>query len=164
MDRGTFMDIVGIHYGDIKKLYASRDIKNDKHFDEDSFNDAFIKCAAHFKNETITYEDAIRYFWVAYTNTCKNTYSNAVELEESHYEDLTTEESDSAKLIYDDVMNAIAERYDEDDMMMYSLYKYHDWTKEELEDQGYDCTDLESRIKDIHKFAKQYCKNKYKSL
>ena len=37
------MDIIGIHYDDIKRTYISRDVNRGKSFDEDSFNEAFVK-------------------------------------------------------------------------------------------------------------------------
>ena len=67
--------------------------------------------------------------------------------------------------IYDNVMEAISKEYSEEDMMLYSLYKYHKWKLQDLIDAGYDCTDIESKVDEIHKFVKNYCKRHYeKSL
>lgn len=64
MKTGTYMDLVSVHYDDFKKTFASRDNNRGRRFDEDSFNDAFIKCANRFGNNVITYDDALRYFWI----------------------------------------------------------------------------------------------------
>jgi hypothetical protein len=55
-------------------------------------------------------------------------------------------------------MTTVSEVFGEDDMMVYSLYKYYGWSENELIDAGYDCKDLNNRIKTIHKFVKSYCK------
>lgn len=163
MKTGTFMDIVSVHYKEIRKSFTSRSF--DKTFDEDSFNDAFIKCALHFGNDTIDYDYAIKYLFTTYKNT-HNSMSyietnETVDIEECDFADEYDEEELDAKEIYDDVMNAIAEEYSENDMKIYSLYKYHKWKLQQLIDSGYNCTDFENKIKEIHKFAKSYCKRKF---
>lgn len=166
MKTGTFMDIIGVHYDDIKRIYSTRDNNNGKKFNEDAFNEAFIKCSIHFKNDLITYEDAIKYYWVAYVNTSKgdNKYLTTIDLCES-YNDVEDEEEDSfSAKFYDDIMNAISKSFSENDMMIYSLYKYHKWSIQELIDAGYDCTNFKIRIKNIHRFVKEYAKKKYKKI
>lgn len=163
MKQGNFMDIISIHYKEIKTLFKSRLRSNDSTFDEDCFNDAFIKCAQRFKNNIITYDDAVKYFWIAYVNTYKGTHSKAsrrfVEsIEESGFDCIDEEDPSCAKYVYDTVMLAIEEAFNTDDMMIYSLYKYHNWSEKELIDAGYDCTNLKIRINTIHKFVKAYCK------
>ena len=160
MDRGTFMDIVGIHYNDIKRLYISRDANKNKRFNEDAFNEAFIKCAKHFGNNIIEKDEAIKYFWVAYTNTSKGDYKYdaIIELQEEYDEDITDEEESFAQKFYKIIMQAIEYSYSEEDMLIYSLYKYHGWKKEELIEAGYNCNNFDVRIKTIHKFVKEYSK------
>ena len=68
------MDIISAHYKDIKKLFVSRISNHGLKFNEDSFNDAFIKCAQHFGNDIIAYDDAIKYFYVAFL--CRVCYYN----------------------------------------------------------------------------------------
>lgn len=167
MKSGTFMDLVSIHYNDIKRLYTSRDVNNNKRFCEDSFNDAFIKCAKRFGNDIITYDDAVKYFYVAYVNThkgsCKTEIDNVFESIDNINEDIPDDEDPEykkyAKYMYDITMAAISEKYGKTDMMVYSLYKYHNWTEKELISAGYNCTNLKEKIKEIHSFVKKYHKN-----
>jgi hypothetical protein len=163
MERGTFMDIVSIHYKDIKNTFICRSVKSKGVFDEDSFNDAFIKCAEHFGESVINFDDAIKYFWVSYVNTKISNYKNSSKY--SQYEELSEDIIDDTdeggtKYFYDRVMDAISEVFGENDMMVYSLYMYHNWSKEELEQDGYICNNLDAKIKLIHKFVKQYTKKK----
>ena len=159
MKTGTYMDLVSVHYDTFKKTFASRDNNRGRKFDEDSFNDAFIKCVNRFGNDIISYDDAIKYFWIAYSNTTKSIkHNNNTELDEDLHDILDDDEPSKADYIYNIVMEAVATAFNEDDMMVYSLYKYHGWTIDELTDAGYDCKNLDVRIKTIHKFVKAYCK------
>jgi hypothetical protein len=72
MENGTFIDIVSIKYKDIRISFNNWSKNRQLVFDEDSFNDAFIKCADHFKDTIITYNDAIKYFWTAYIHIVMN--------------------------------------------------------------------------------------------
>ena len=166
MKTGTFMDIVGIHYDDIKKLYIKRECSNGRKFNEDSFNTAFIKCAKHFENNTLDYDTVVKYFWVAYVNTSKNEYkynSNTELCDEFNFDILDDDDEESfAQKLYTTVMDAISYVYSEEDMLIYSLYKYHGWKKEELIEAGYNCENFETRIKEIHKFVKEYTKKHFK--
>ena len=159
---GTFMDIVAANYNKIKQLYITRENCNGRKFDEDFFNDAFIKCANHFGNNIIDYETVVKYFWVAYVNTCKDKNNTCIELWEEYPDILDDNDKTFAQVLYDDVMCTVMEEFSEDDMLIYSLYKYYNWTKSDLENAGYNIKNLEIRIKTIHKFVKQYAKNKYK--
>lgn len=162
MNRGTFMDIVGLRYDDIKRTYSLRDKNNNRKFDEDSFNDAFIKCAKHFGNELIQYEDVIKYFWIAYVNTRKGNdykYKSNIELYEEYPDNIIDDDSDSlAERFYKITMDAITEAFGEEDMIVYSLYKYHGWKEKDLIEAGYNCNNLQLRIKNIHRFVKEYTK------
>lgn len=161
MKTGTYMDLVSVHYDDFKKTFALRDNNRGRRFDEDSFNDAFIKCANRFGNNVITYDDALKYFWIAYSNTVKSIKHNNVELDDTMYDIADDDEPSKANYIYNIVMDAITVAFNEDDMMIYSLYKYHGWTERELVEAGYDCKNLDVRIKTIHKFVKAYCKKQF---
>ena len=163
MDKGTFMDIIGVHYKELKVLCKSRLYNIDIPFDEDLFNDTFIKCAQRFGNTEITYETCIKYFWTAYLNTIKSEKNNhkhidTVSLDEDLHDCIDEDDNQYAINVYNIVMDAISERFGEEDMMIYSLYKYHGWSKEDLTFEGYDCDDFDNRIKTIHKFVKTYCK------
>ena len=163
MENGTFMDIVGVHYKDIRSLFISRVVRLDKEFSDDSFNSAFIKCAEHFGNKDIEYSEAVRYFWVAYEHTEMNVESRQSRFElRDEFDDIVEEDDTYAQRIYDKTMEAVAEAFGEDDMMMYSMHKYHGWSKEELEEDGYDCKNFDIRIKTIHRFVKTYCKKNFK--
>ena len=86
MENGTFIDIVSIKYKDIRISFNNWSKNRQLVFDEDSFNDAFIKCADHFKDTIITYNDAIKYFWTAYIHTVMNNKKHnsfSTELSES---------------------------------------------------------------------------------
>lgn len=167
MERGNFMDIISVHYKDIKKLFTTRCATRKIQFNEDAFNESFIKCAQHFGNDVIIYDDAVRYFWIAYLNTVKGDISKnsrAMLCNEFEEEPLTDDDSDEqfAKYFYDTTMAAITEAFSEDDMMIYSLYKYNGWSENDLKEAGYDCKNLDIRIKNIHRFVKKYTKMKYK--
>lgn len=169
MNTGTFMDLISIHYKDIKNLFKSRSYNRNIDFDEDSFNDAFIKCAQRFGNEIINYDVSVKYFWIAYVNTYKNNKSNMHsdiqdEFDCSLHDTIDDDDPSYAAYIYNIIMAAIKVAFSEDDMMIYSLYKYHNWSKQDLIDAGYDCKNLEIRIKTIHKFVKAYSKKHVKSL
>jgi hypothetical protein len=60
------------------------------------------------------------------------------------------------------VMDSVSEQFGENDMMVYSLHKYHGWSKEDLISDGYDCSDFEERIRTIHRFVKTYGKKRIK--
>lgn len=168
METDTFMNIIAHKYDNIVSLFKSRLYKMNMQFDVDLFNDTFIKCATKFKDDKITYETTIKYFWTSYLNTIKTDIIKSDKFitdsldEEIHdcidntYNELY--DTDYAKDIYNVVMNAISVKYGEDEMTIYSLYKYHNWTEQDLILEGYDCTDLHNRIKKIHKFVKAYCK------
>lgn len=160
MDTGTFMDIVGVHYKDIKSLFISRDVKKGLQFNEDSFNTAFIKCVEQFGNKPITYDDVLKYFYVTYkTVRCNELkYYSKTDVCDEFTDDFIEDDKSYAESLYEDVMNEITKRFGEEDMMIYSLHKYHDWSIEDLEDDGYDCVDFEERITTIHRFIKKYCK------
>lgn len=166
MKRGQFMDIISVHYKDIRKLFVSRSSNQGYQFSDDAFNDAFISCALHFGNKTIDYDCAVKYFWVTYRNAihCEHSKTEKTILQDE-FEDIVDETYDSgfAEYIYDTVMNAIVDSFGEEDMQIYSLYKYHGWTQQDLIDSGYDCKNLEIRIKNIHRFVKQFIKLKYKN-
>lgn len=164
MKTGTFMDIVGTNYDDIRRIYCSRDNNAGRKFSEDAFNEAFIKCALKFGNSVITYDDVIKYFWIAYLNTHKKDMINNSKLEYvEEYPEMEEEDESFSKKFYNTIMTEISKAFSEDDMMIYSLHKYHGWKKEDLENADYDCKDFELRIKNIHRFVKEYSKKNFKS-
>lgn len=168
MKSGTFTDIVASNYNDIKSIFSSRSYNISIQFDEDLFNDAFIKCTNKFKDEIITYDTVIKYFWTVYVNTVKSDIIKSKKLEtepldeeihdciDNTYNELY--DSDYAIDVYNTIMNAITVKYGEDEMLIYSLYKYHDWTVDDIKRAGYDCQNLDKRIKAIHRFVKIYSK------
>jgi hypothetical protein len=169
MKSGTFMDIVSVHYTEIKSLFKTRSYNNGIKFDEDLFTDAFIKCAHKFGSEIISYDVSVKYFWIAYLNTVKTEFNkqnklDIVPLDEELHDCIDEDPHAHAINIYNIVMDAIAEKFGEENMAIYSLYKYHGWSINDLMGEGYDCTELNSRIKEIHKFVKSYCKTHVKSL
>lgn len=168
MDTGTFMNIVAYKYKEIKTLFKSRLMKIGIQFDEDLFNDSFIKCATKFNDDIITYDVVIKYFWTTYLNTIKSEFKNSEKL---CFESIDNEihdcidntyneyiDDDYSKEIHYIIMNAIKLKYGESEMNIYNLYKYHEWTENDLILAGYDCEDLDKRIKAIHRFVKTYCK------
>lgn len=160
MGSGTFMELIGDNYYKVVELFKSISNKKGINFDEDSFNDAFIKCANRFKDEIISYETATKYFWTVYLNTVKsqfilNNKFNYIEIEEIQ-DDIIYDEDSSE--FYNEVLNLIALKFGKEDMKLYSLYKLHDWKIEEIEKEDIDCTDFEKRIKKINKFIKSHYK------
>lgn len=166
MKTGTFMDIVGANYDTIKSLFKSRLHNMNISFNEDALNDAFIKCAQRFGNTILDYDTVIKYYWAVYINIVRFDKSKIqyAELDPELHDcvDDTFDASDTIN-IYNIVMDLIADKFGEHDMMMYSLYKFHDWSKDDLVESGYDITYLDTRIKEIHKFVKTYCKKYIKS-
>lgn len=163
MKTGTFMDIVSTNYDDIKRIYCSRDKNAKRKFNEDAFNEAFIKCAVRFGNDIITYEDVIKYFWVAYLNTFKKESINDSKLTYcEEYPEIEETDENFSNQFYNIIMNAIENAFSEEDMLIYSLYKYHDWSKQDLISAGYDCKNFEIRIKNIHRFVKEFSKKNFK--
>jgi hypothetical protein len=164
MKTGTFMDIVGAKYDTIKSLFKTRLHNIGMQFDEDSLNDAFIKCAQRFGNTTTDYNTVIKYYWIAYINTIKSNKSklNCVSFEVDAHDCIDENESNATN-IYNIVIDLITDKFGEHDMMMYVLYKFHNWSKDDLVESGYDITYIDTRIKEIHKFVKTYCKKHIKS-
>lgn len=169
METGQFMDLISVHYTKIKSLFISRLNKLELEFNNDIFNDTFIKCAQKFNNDIITYDTAIKYFWVAYINTLKNEISiqnNICEFVENFDEEIhdciDIQENSRACYIYNIIMSEISKKFGDNDMNIYSLYMYHGWSIDELIKSGYDCTDFENKIKKIHKFSKSYGKTHFK--
>ena len=162
------MDVVADNYTKIKSLFNSRLYNMSINFDEDLFNDAFIKCATKFGDEQITYEVTVKYFWIAYLNTIKTELTKIensnVELLEEDIHDCIDDtynelyDDNYAKNVYNTVMDAVTLKYGEEEMFVYSLYKYNNWSEQDLVDAGYDCTNLNTRIKKVHRFVKEYCK------
>lgn len=163
MNAGNFMDLISVNYNKIRSLFRTRLRNMDMKFDEDSFNDAFIKCAQKFGNERITYEDTIKYFWAAYLNTIRANISNEhkldiVTIDTEVHDKIDEDEDEFANELYNSVMNSITNEFGDNDMMVYSLYKLHNWTKEEIIKQGYDCENFDDCINEVDKFIK----NKYR--
>lgn len=164
MKSGMFMDIISVHYKDIISLFKSR--QHIVEFDYDCFSDAFIKCAEKFGNIEIDYNTAIKYFWTTYVNTCKNKiiFNSKYPIESiNDIDDIEIEECDAIDF-YNKTMDIIEEQYGEKWMMIYSLYKYYNWSEDDLKASGYDCTNLKENIRDIHKFIKSHYKKNKRSL
>lgn len=168
MKTGTFMNIVGIHYDEIKSLFKSRVYKSGGKFDEDTFNDAFIKCAQRFNNTELSYEFIVKYFWTTYINTYKGNIGKERQLEtvelDVNVHDCIDESTNNTN-IYNMVMDAISLKYGDELMLVYSLYKLHGWSKDDLIDAGYIIDDhFDDNIKEIHKFVKTYCKKRINDI
>ena len=168
MGSGVFMELISSHYDNIVSMFKSRLYGMGMQFDEDSFGEAFIKCHQKFGDNIITYETAIKYFWTVYINTVKTLLSVQTKYDVvsiDTIEDLAEDNSGQYAIrVYNKVMDVIEAEFGYESMMVYNLYKYHNWSINDLETAGYDCTDLSNRIKCIHKFIKTYCKQHKKSL
>ena len=165
MKTGTFMDIVGINYDTIKSLFKSRLHNMNIPFNEDALNDAFIKCAQRFGNTLLDYNTVVKYYWTVYVNTVKFDKPKLQYTElNPDIHDCIDDASDAPDTIniYNMVMDLITDKFGEHDMMMYMLYKFHNWSKDDLVEYGYDITYIDTRIKEIHKFVKTYCKKHIK--
>jgi hypothetical protein len=162
MKTGAFMTLIADNYDDVIKLFKSLSRKTCIDFDEDSFQEAFLKCAKKFGSEQITYDEATKYFWAAYLNTAKSelvhdnkfSYIDSEEIKDEIIDETDDDYSD----LYIDVMNAIQKKFGKEDSQIYILYKYHDWTEDDLIATGYDCENFTERIKKIHRFVKSYKK------
>lgn len=162
------MDLISVHYDEIRSLFRSRTYNMGMSFNEDLFGDAFIKCYQKFGDEHIDYDTAIKYFWVTYMNTVKSTFIIGSKYEIvsiDDIEDIAIDEAYQHRLdMCNEVLDAIESEYGTHDMMLYNLYKYYEWSESDLESAGYDCKGLKNKVKDIHKFAKTYVKKNKKSL
>ena len=177
MKYGEFMHLIADDYDNIISIIVSRSVKcYNMDFDEDIFGESFIKCAQRFGEEKISYDDAIKYFWVVYLNGMKSKFIadskiNHINIEE--FEEDYTEKSIEEHLIYKEsdleksefynrVMDAISEEFGEEDMHLYRLYKHHNWTLEEISNIGISCSNFSDRIKAINKFIKTFKNTKKK--
>lgn len=163
MKSGVFMDIISVHYKDIVSLFKSR--RHIVEFDEDLFGDAFIKCALKFGNSIIDYDTAIKYFWVVYVNNVKLNFTNSLKYEsikidyvDENDEDVIYEIDYSDTNKVDEILEIISEKFGEDDTQMYRLYKYYNWSEQELNSIGILLD--KNKIKEIHKYVKTYYKDK----
>lgn len=166
MDTGTFMDIVASRYKEIRSLFKTRLYNSGLQFDEDLFNDTFIKCVNKFGNDEITYDVTVKYFWTAYFNTIKSelikeSYTEPLDEElhdclDDNYNEYTDE--DFARDIYNKVSKAVKDKFGADEATIYMMYKYHNWKECDLIAAGYSCHNLTDRIKTMHRFVKAYCK------
>lgn len=172
MCENTFMGIVATHYDELKRLFKSRLYDTNLQFDDDIFCDAILKCATKFGNRIVSYDDVIKYFWTAVLNNTKlSKYTDkkldTIELNEQLHDciDNTYNElydEDYTINIYNTIMDAITVKYGVELMELYSLHKFHGWTKEDLVQAGYNCNNFETTIKEIHKFVKAYGKKHIK--
>lgn len=168
MHKNTFMGVVATHFDELKRLFKSRIHDAGLQFDDDIFSDTIIKCATKFGNADVSYDVVVKYFWTSFLNNTKMSKINVnrldtVELDEELHDciDNTYNElydDDYTINIYNIVMNAITVKYGSDLMELYSLHKFHGWTKEDLMQAGYNCDNFETNIKEIHKFVKSYGK------
>lgn len=113
MENGTFIDIVSIKYKDIRISFNNWSKNRQLVFDEDSFNDAFIKCADHFKDTIITYNDAIKYFWTAYIHTVMNNKKHnkfSTELSDT-IDVIDIEYNYNIDTIYDTIIDDIQQKF-----------------------------------------------------
>ena len=165
MKTGTFMDIVSVNYDTIKSLFKSRLHNTNIPFNEDTLNDAFIKCAQRFGNTILDYNTVIKYYWVAYINTIKSSKPklDCISFDSDIHDCIDNTDDGCTVNIYNMVIDLITDKFGEHDMMMYMLYKFHNWSKDDLVESGYDITYIDTRIKEIHKFVKTYCKKHIKS-
>lgn len=172
METDTFMNHVASQYKTIKTLFKSRAYNMNINFDEDIFNDTFIKCANKFNNDKITFETVIKYFWTSYINTYKTEYNKLLEYniesidEEIHdcIDDTYNEylDDDYARDIYNKVFKVVENKFGSEEANIYFMYKYHDWDESGLIASGYNYNDLKDTIKKIHRFVKSYCKKNIK--
>jgi hypothetical protein len=166
MNTGTFMDLISINYDSIKSTFKIRLYNIGMSFDEDSFNDAFIKCAQKFGNTEISYDCMIKYFWVTYVNTIKTNISKEHKIEVTSLDveihDVIDDDDCYIYELYDKLMNDISKEFGKETMAIYSLYKFNNYTKEQIIECGYDCEYFEETITEIDTFIKNKYKHKHK--
>lgn len=127
MEKGTFTDIVSIKYKDIRISFNNWSKNRQIVFDEDSFNDAFIKCAEHFKNKIITSDEAIKYFWTAYIHTVMNNKKhNSFSTELSDNIDIINNEYNyDIDAIYDIILKDIQQQFGNNAMQLIHNHFIH---------------------------------------
>jgi hypothetical protein len=158
MKTGTFMDIVGINYDTIKSLFKSRLHNMNIPFNEDALNDAFIKCAVRFGEKEISYDDAVKYFWVAFLNTSRNEdVANSKFDHETEIQDEIDEEYDTQiDEKFDKVCSIIESEFGKDNLLAFKMVICDGWDIDELIDNQYvDCS-FKSLFKKMKQFAKKH--------
>lgn len=127
MELMTFADIISNYYNDIYTLFKSRMHRRDMHFNEDAFNDAFIKCSEHFKSDLISYDHAVKYFWTTYINTVLNEKihdSYTTELPED-YDCECDEYNYDIDNLYNTIIDDIDMEFGEEGMEVVNNYLKH---------------------------------------
>lgn len=134
MENGTFIDIVSIKYKDIRISFNNWSKNRQLVFDEDSFNDAFIKCADHFKDTIITYNDAIKYFWTAYIHTVMNNKKHnsfSTELSES-IDVIDSNYNEDIDKLYNIIIKDIQQKFGDDAVQLIHNHFIHNTKDKQL--------------------------------
>lgn len=154
------MDIVAIHYDDIKRIYTLRDNNKKQKFDEDSFNEAFIKCASKFGNNIITYDDAIKYFWIAYSNTYKSSKTNKfIEFDIDAHDYIDNTYNENIDTLVSDIFNNIEKKFGKNNRDAYELYICQNWKINDIINKGIVDKDFPNTLKRIKRFISKNYKN-----
>ena len=158
MKTGKFMDLISIHYKDIRCCFNSRLLKIGKSFNDDAFNDAFIKCAVRFGEKEITYDDAVKYFWVAFLNTTRNEdITNSKFDHETEIQDEIDEEYDTQiDEKFDKVCSIIESEFGKDNLLAFKMVICDGWDIDELIDNQYVDYSFKSLFKKMKQFAKKH--------
>lgn len=159
------MDIVGAHYDDIKSLYISRDKNKDRKFNEDAFNDAFIKCSIKFANQLITYDDVIKYFWIAYVNTSKSLKpNNLIEFDINFHDKLDNKYNENVDILAKEILYFVEHKFGKKLRNAYELYVCYNWKITDLIEQNLADKNFPSDLKKIKLAIQKKYKDSYKSL
>lgn len=159
------MDIISVHYIDIRRLFHSRLSNIGKGFDEDAFNDAFIKCALRFGEKEISYEDAVKYYWVAFLNTIRTADGNKLqydldaEIDEEIIDEPYDEEIDE---MFDHICDGIEKEFGKEHLLAFKMVVCDGWSMNELIENKYVTPEFKNTYNKIRKFAKKNYSDKWK--
>lgn len=139
--RNTFNDIMASNLDEIKRNFSAGLKKNGYLFDEDMFMDVGIRCAMTLKDRKLSKNECIRYFWVAYNNTRKNTYKSLPAVSCDGVSDTTTLKDDSQPydknidIVCNIICNAVRENFSDTEYNIWYEKIYNGKTYKELKEE-----------------------------
>lgn len=160
------MDLVAVHYKDIKNCFQSRLAKIGKTFNDDAFNDAFIKCSIRFGEKEISYDDVLKYFWVAFLNTMRTEehhngkFDHDAEIQDEIDEEYDTNIDD----LFAVICESLEERFGKENLLAFKMVVCDNWDIDELIENQYVERDFKTTFKKMKQFAKKDIKTNPKIL
>ena len=152
---------VSLYYDTIKTNFKIACGKNNIKFDDDLFNDTYLKCFYALDNKDISEENAIRYFWVAYSNNEKKKYRTSKytpkinELDEKIVYDADIENNEDRYIIFDILVNSVTKKFGEEITNAWLLHFTDNKTYDELKNMGYKTLNFHNVFRRINAYIKK---------